>query len=254
MKLLFIGFCAAAVLLLAPCESSADVIYTHAGEWTGTIIEETPSHVQFELADGSIINIPKSEISRIVCTAGDEARKALDAAAELEQAAEDYSREDPEKAMQLYRRISLKAGSVRERAGSLYNEAQDVKARADAAADELAGNGAPESHPDSPREILEHKGISFTTDEFLKAARSGGLEVLKLFLDAGFDADSAGEDGRTALMEACRAGREAAVKKLLASGADVSLKDAGGLTALHGAMESKNVSIIQLIVDHTPLD
>ncbi len=79
---------------------------------------------------------------------------------------------------------------------------------------------------------------------FLKAADSGGVEVIRGMLDGMFYPDERGYMGRTALLIASRAGHLAVVKLLLDRGANINVFDSLKQTALHKAMEQQHQDII----------
>jgi ankyrin repeat protein len=83
--------------------------------------------------------------------------------------------------------------------------------------------------------------------------RSGGrLEVIELLLARGASADLPGHAGMTPLIEASLEANPAAVRRLLAAGADVKAKDADGWAALHrnfGGGSSMNVEVVALLID-----
>jgi len=72
--------------------------------------------------------------------------------------------------------------------------------------------------------------------EFCDAASSGNVSRVKALLADGVSADSADEDGTTALMAATFAGEREIVELLLQAEADPNLQDEAGLTALMNAV------------------
>ena len=65
------------------------------------------------------------------------------------------------------------------------------------------------------------------------AATNGNAAMMELLLKAGANANAAQSEGETALMTAARTGVPAAVKTLLAHGADINAKESWrGQTAL----------------------
>ncbi len=96
---------------------------------------------------------------------------------------------------------------------------------------------------------------------FLRAARSGDVEVMKLLLDHGADAKLATKDGVTALSVAAgmgytdsNRGTEAqaleAVKLCVSLGLDVNAATDKGETAMHGAARRGADTIIQYLADN----
>jgi tetratricopeptide (TPR) repeat protein len=252
MKIILAGLILSFLVSPAP----ADKIYTERSVWEGTIIRETGSQVQLRQADGSIINMPRSQVIRIEYTAEEDAVNILSAIESLKQSAETSEKAgDWEEALSFYREIIAEASKVRERAGSLYEEALSVKEKAEAeilTIQEAVRRGEIFIEAEaSPEAVLRKKGIEFTAEEFLKAADAGDNETLGLFILGAMDVDSRGEGGQTALMRSCAAGHLESAEKLLEAGADISLKDDQGRTALHAAFKSRDPLIIRLIVDKT---
>jgi hypothetical protein len=79
------------------------------------------------------------------------------------------------------------------------------------------------------QETHDQKGLLSTLHH---AAGKGSIRAVQLLLDAGVDADSADEFGRTALMEAASAGETAMGNLLLSAGAHVNRSTNSGVTAL----------------------
>ena len=256
MKYLRLIIYTAAILSLGCATASADRVHTRNGTWHGIIVEETAAYVLLEKSDGSIITIPRDNIREIEYTAVEDAGKILSEIRTLEpKAAAAYEREDLKEALFSYLEIAAMAGGIRERAGSYYDEALEIKERAEAKAAKIRSRLEEQDvfieHTAGPQGILAEKGIDFTAGEFVKAAGRGDTEELSLFLEAGMDINAKAEGGITAVMEACRHGRLEAVRKLLSAGADITLENDAGATALHMAVESGNTEIITLIVEKT---
>ncbi len=237
--------------------ATADRVYTRNGAWEGIVVDETSENIHLEKSDGSIISIPKANIREIEYTAAEDAEKLLSEIESLKQKARSAGeRGELKEALSLQRVIADKAGRIRERAGSDYYELGiDIKNRAEAKAAEIrtelyAQNIFIEEDA-GPEEKLKEMGVDFTAAEFVKAAGEGSIEILELFIEAGFDVNSAGARGRTALMEACARGRFEAAEKILSAGAGVNLEDEDGTTALHLTVESGNTALIDLIVERT---
>jgi ankyrin repeat protein len=89
--------------------------------------------------------------------------------------------------------------------------------------------------PQAAQLELRKLGLHYDARTFLESARNGDKKVVGLFLDAGMDPNTRSDSGVTGLMEAAYAGKDAVVYVLLARGANVSIKDSDGLTALHRA-------------------
>jgi nucleobase:cation symporter-1, NCS1 family len=82
---------------------------------------------------------------------------------------------------------------------------------------------------------LQEKGYPLPGPDFmLPAAAQGQLELVKLFVEAGFSVDSQ-DQSETALIAAAGGGQEAVALWLIASGADVNLVGGSGMTPLLSA-------------------
>jgi len=88
----------------------------------------------------------------------------------------------------------------------------------------------------------------------MDVARKGDPETVALFLDAGMDANSRGETQETALMEAAGSGHDAALLVLLKRGADLTLIDSEGYTALHRAAKAVTTSRCVQVLLHYGAD
>lgn len=71
------------------------------------------------------------------------------------------------------------------------------------------------------------------------------LQLCRLLLSAGADADAADQDKRRPLHLACRRGHAAVVELLLSCGVSVNAMDYGGHTALHCALQGPPAALAQ---------
>ncbi len=81
------------------------------------------------------------------------------------------------------------------------------------------------------------------------AAAGGHLDVVKLLLDCGADANSTNEAGVTALMRAALMGHPQVVSLLLDSGADVEAKDQEGWPPLILVCREGHTDVARLIIE-----
>ena len=85
----------------------------------------------------------------------------------------------------------------------------------------------------------------------MKAALGGQPGVMQLLIDAGADVDAANEKGTTALILAAYTSAEPqfveCIKLLLKAGADKSIKDTFGQTAMDYATEDEHAVAMQLL-------
>lgn len=92
------------------------------------------------------------------------------------------------------------------------------------------------------------------TDEFgntalIAAAGAGQREIVTTLLAKGADVNVRNREGRTALMAAAQRGDAAIVGELLERGADVKLKDAQGETALFDAVRYGRLDAVRRLLD-----
>ena len=80
------------------------------------------------------------------------------------------------------------------------------------------------------------------------AARAGHLPMLREFIAAGYDLDTADAKGYTALILAAYHGHAEAVDALLAAGANACAEDARGNTALMGAIFKGEMTIARRLI------
>jgi len=100
-----------------------------------------------------------------------------------------------------------------------------------------------EGREDRLRELLDSRDADLSEPEdgtgqlpLVLAVEEGRLAMVKALLAAGAPVDSKGAGGRTALIAAASAGNGALLEILLAAGAAVDLSDREGRTALHAAV------------------
>jgi ankyrin repeat protein len=108
-----------------------------------------------------------------------------------------------------------------------------------------------------PQEELKKRGYSYTEESFVRAVRSGDLEVAKLYLDAGMKADSGeasdpyrGTSRRTVLHVAAESGQPEIAKLLIDNGANVNARDNRGRQPLLSASLAGSKEIVELLVSH----
>ena len=82
----------------------------------------------------------------------------------------------------------------------------------------------------------------------LKAARTGDTRLVQAALDRGADANSAGENGATALHLAAAWGHETMAGLLIESGADVNAAGPRDNTPLHFAAQEGHAGIVDLLL------
>lgn len=90
-----------------------------------------------------------------------------------------------------------------------------------------------------------NKQTQLLMDYFFAAARTGDVEVLTHFIQAGFPVDQRNAQSYTALMVSAYNGQERATTALLEQGANACLQDKRGNTAIMGAVIKAEFSIIK---------
>lgn len=73
-------------------------------------------------------------------------------------------------------------------------------------------------------------------------------ELIGIIAESVSDINMQGRDGRTLLISASVYGCEKTVEKLIASGADIGIKDEMGYTALHAAVSGQHHNIIRFLL------
>lgn len=105
---------------------------------------------------------------------------------------------------------------------------------------------APKSSNPARRQ-LERRGVAFTPEAFLTAARTGDVESVELFLDAGMDPNAANSYGSTALVEASRNGKLDVIRLLIERKADLDRVPPEGEPAIAEAVQHDQVEAIKLL-------
>ncbi|NRD74942.1 ankyrin repeat domain-containing protein [Shewanella sp. VB17] len=82
-------------------------------------------------------------------------------------------------------------------------------------------------------------------DYFFAAARTGNVEVIHYFAEAGFPVDQRNSQSYTALMVSAYNGQEQAIEALLNHGANACLQDKRGNTAIMGAVIKAEFAIMK---------
>lgn len=109
--------------------------------------------------------------------------------------------------------------------------------------------------PGKARKTLESRGVSFTEDSFLECVRSGKVEDVGLFLEAGMSPDVRGTDGISAVQAAVEANQPGVLSALADRGADLGAKDSDGNSLLIRAILEHHEEIgITLIARGAPVD
>ena len=107
-----------------------------------------------------------------------------------------------------------------------------------------------ETNAMTAHEQLEHLGLPYNRDVFLRAAAEGNTAVVELFLAAGMDPNARNMAHETALWKAAKHGHLDTVQALLAKGAEVNVKDVWGITPLMKAAEHGSPALVQILLTH----
>jgi ankyrin repeat protein len=103
-------------------------------------------------------------------------------------------------------------------------------------------------NPAKARKKLADEGLDFDAKTFMDLVDDGDMKKVNLFLEAGFDVNSAGARGRTALHEAAAADDGKMVPVLLKAGARTEVPDEGGVTPLCTAADEGVAMNVQALL------
>jgi hypothetical protein len=92
---------------------------------------------------------------------------------------------------------------------------------------------------------LATAGYSLDIQDYHRAAKSGDVEALRLFIQAGVRLDLRDAAGCTALFHAAHAAKEDAVGWLLGQGASVQVSGSGGSSVLHAAVTGGSARVVE---------
>ena len=81
-------------------------------------------------------------------------------------------------------------------------------------------------------------------------AEAGNLDALGRLLDGGASVNAQDSLGQTPLMVAILAKQDATAEYLIAHGADIGIRTAKGMTALHAAAYTGDVDLVAMLIDH----
>lgn len=102
---------------------------------------------------------------------------------------------------------------------------------------------------DAARADLARLPVEYSAPEFVAAAEAGRTAVVRLFLQAGIDPNSADRRGVTALMHAAGRGDLPMMEMLLKAGAAVNARTSGGDgTAMTWAASSGRIDAVRLLI------
>jgi uncharacterized protein len=88
--------------------------------------------------------------------------------------------------------------------------------------------------------------------DIFRAIDSGDLQGVRSLLRSGGDPNTVNDDGRSALMHACRKGRPAVAQALLDAGAAIDSQSPVGETVILNAAWSGNQEVLEKVLAHSP--
>jgi len=97
---------------------------------------------------------------------------------------------------------------------------------------------------EAARAELTRRGISYTAEAFIAAARDGNLAVVKLFVQAGWSVKTAATNGSTVLHYAAWKGHLSVVQYLVGQGANVNAMNNVGWTPMNDARSAGHTAVV----------
>lgn len=107
--------------------------------------------------------------------------------------------------------------------------------------------------PNIPRILsaeIQEQGVACNLDGFFRAAMTGNIKAVRLFLEAGVHKETRNEEGATILMTAAQNGHDILTGLLIQQGALVNTRDGGGNSALHLAAFAGRLIACKLLVEN----
>lgn len=101
----------------------------------------------------------------------------------------------------------------------------------------------------SPEQSLQDLGYSFSTADFLRAARAGDLLAVERFVEIGMPVNQTDSKGDTALIRAAQAGNTALVTMLIRFGASINHTGQFGRNALHHASANGHGDTVKFLIE-----
>ena len=98
------------------------------------------------------------------------------------------------------------------------------------------------------RELASHSGMTpeIRNEAAMSAVRHGSKKELEILFESGVTCNAC-VDSISLLMQAAMYGNEKMVKYLLAAGADITVQDDRGRTAMHHGVLSEHLQVVQLL-------
>ena len=97
---------------------------------------------------------------------------------------------------------------------------------------------------------IQEQGVSSNLDGYFRAAASGNIKAVHMFLEAGVHLETRNEEGWTILMTAVQNGQNVLADLLIKQGALVNAREGGGNTALHWAAFGGKFEACKLLVEN----
>lgn len=98
------------------------------------------------------------------------------------------------------------------------------------------------------KEQLQKRGVEISAQEFVKRAKGGDIDTVRLFIAAGMNSNSKDDAGTTPLMAAAGAGQLDLAKLLVENGGDIRAADNRGNRPIVHALMSKSSLIVDFLI------
>lgn len=102
---------------------------------------------------------------------------------------------------------------------------------------------------DDEKPRAANRNWTWAGEKLAEAAEAGRMDIIKQFLDAGFDVNTVAEGDGTALIGASKGGHAELVRYLLERGADVNLASRGDGNPLINAAREGHLEIVRILLD-----
>jgi uncharacterized protein len=102
--------------------------------------------------------------------------------------------------------------------------------------------------PEQAKSELKKMDIEYNQTAFLKCAREGNTQAIKLFLDAGMNPNSKDSTNKTALILATLSSNTSTISLLIQRGADVNARTNVGVSSLLYAVRRVDIDTIRILL------
>lgn len=134
-----------------------------------------------------------------------------------------------------------------------FGECYKVKIKAEVTPD-ARSEIATGSEKEQNKKALEERGLEYSADSFVEAAKEGRQDIVNLFIKAGIDLNGRHSDkrkmaGSTAIIWASILGDVEMARILIAAGADVNIVNSGRATAMWLAATNGHYEVLQMLIN-----